>query len=84
MVKTKTYSISQNGQVVMSITITQPKGVKYTNIQWDSKTGVVTANVNNSNKRIPIPFIGEASGRISPGPFQTDGIYNINYHYWYY
>ena len=81
---TKTYYIFQNGKTVMQITISQPDGTKYTNIQWDSKTGLVTANVNGSEIRTPIPYTGVGCGKIEPGPFETRGIYYMDYNLWYY
>lgn len=68
---------------VLEITIEQPDGVKYSNIQWDSKTGLVTANINGSEKREAIPYTGRGLGKIAPGPFRTSGVAVMNYHYWY-
>lgn len=82
MGKTRTYSISQEGKEVMSITITQPNGVTYTNIQWDSKTGIVSAEINGERK--PIPFSGISCGKLQPLSFSAEGISEIKFHYWYY
>lgn len=82
--KTKTYHITQNEQKIMEITIVQPDDVKYTNIQWDSNTGLVTANINGSEVRSPIPYTGVGCGKIEPGPFETKGIYYMDYNFWYY
>jgi hypothetical protein len=44
---------------------------------------LVTANVNGSEKREAIPYIGRGLGKIAPGPFRTSGVAVMNYHYWY-
>lgn len=80
----KTYAIKQNGKTVLAITITEPEGVSYTEIQWDSKTGLVTAKVNGKTAREPIPYTGKGCGCIEPGPFEGENIYAIDYNYWYY
>lgn len=80
----KTYKITQNGEVVMSITITPPKGVTYTNIEWDSRTGLVTANVDGSEQRKPINYTGQSYGTLQPEPFEAENIYHMSYNYWYY
>lgn len=82
MAKTRTYTISQNGEEVMSITITQPDDVVYQNIQWDSKTGMVSAEIDG--KRKPIPFTGKSCGKLMPAGFVAEGFRNIQFNYWYY
>lgn len=57
----KTYSIIQNGQAILSITVEDP-GNKYSNLQWDSKTGLVTAVIDG--KRKPIKYSGNSIGAI--------------------
>jgi hypothetical protein len=69
--KTKTYSIKQNDKEVMSITITQPAGVTYNDIIWDSKTGMVSAIIDGVRK--PIPFEGQSYGKLDPTGFTAYG-----------
>ena len=78
----KTYSIKQNEKTILSITIDPPTGTNYTNLQWDSKTGLVTAIVDG--KRKPIPYTGKSYGTINPGAFTAENLSNISFHYWYY
>ena len=80
---TKTYTITQNGIKVFEIIIEQPSDKTYTNIQWDSKTGLVTAEIDGES-RTPIPFKGVSYGYLEPGPFEARNIYYIDYYYWYY
>jgi hypothetical protein len=67
----------------MKITITEPPGVIYSNIVWDSRTGLVTAKVNGSDPE-PIPYTGEALGKLKPGQFVANNITTMDYNYWYY
>lgn len=80
----KTYKVKQNGLTVLEITIKQPEDTVYTNIQWDSKTGLVTANVNGDSKRVPIHYTGTSYGVLQPGPFEAENVYKMDYNYWYY
>lgn len=86
---TKTYLVKQNGETVYSITITDPTASAnentistYSEIQWDSKTGMVTAKVNGV--RTPIPYVGKSYGTLQPAPFEVENIYAMDYNYWYY
>lgn len=81
---TKTYSIKQTGTTILTITITEPEGKTYSDIQWDSKTGLVTAIIDSDTERKPIPYIGKSYGTIQPGPFEAENIYSIKYNYQYY
>lgn len=85
---TRDYTIQQKDESgnyvdVMKITITEPAGVVYSNIEWDSRTGIVTARVNGS-ERTPIPYTGVALGKLKPGPFVATNIVKMEYNYWYY
>lgn len=80
--KTKEYSISQSGGEVFKITITEPEGVTYEDIIWDSKTGLVTAIVDGERKIIP--YTGTAIGTLAPKGFTATNIYTVSHHYWYY
>ena len=80
---TKTYKITQNDVTVLSITIDDPGGV-YRDIQWDSRTGLVTAVIGTNSERIPIPYTGNACGKLSPEAFTATNIYAMDYNYWYY
>lgn len=86
---TKTYLVKQNGETVYSVTITDPTASAdktttptYSEIQWDSKTGMVTAKVKGV--RTPIPYIGKSYGTLQPAPFEVENIYAIEYNYQYY
>ena len=78
----KTYTITQNNKTILSITIEKPDNVEYTDIQWDSKTGLVTAIING--ERVPIPYSGGSAGAISPENFQAENFTGISFNYWYY
>ena len=80
----KTYIIKQENNIVMQITITFQDTETYENIQWDSRTGLVSANINGSSERKLIPFKGISYGSLQPGPFEAIGISDIQYNYWYY
>lgn len=79
----KIYKIKQNGVEIFSITVKFPSGAAYTDIQWDSKTGLVTAK-KDSLDRVPLEYTGNALGTIEPGLYVTEGIYEMDHHYWYY
>lgn len=81
---TKTFKIFQREQEVMSITITVPDNTTYDDIQWDSKTGLVTAKVNGASNRTLIPFTGVSLGALEPEPYTTENITSMKHHYWYY
>ena len=69
----------------MSITLSVEDETAYYDIQWDSKTGLVTAKLQpTSQERVPIPFQGKSVGKINPGPFSTENIQEIKYNYVYY
>ena len=55
-------------------------------IEWDSKTGIVSAKVNE--KRVVIPYTGNSLGAIPVDGIASDDIAinggTLNYHYWYY
>lgn len=83
--KQRTYNIIQDGEVVLSITLSVEDGAAYYDIQWDSKTGLVTAKLQPTDeKRVPIPFVGKSVGKINPAPFSTENIQEIKYNYVYY
>ena len=79
---TKTYSIIQNNKIIASITLDIYGN--YANIEWNSETGLVTAEIDGV--RTAIPYTGNAHAQILPGyPVQaTEGISEIKYRYWYY
>ena len=58
----------------------------YNSIEWDSKTGMVSAEVNG--KRIAIPYTGNSLGGIPVGGIPSTDISinggTLEYHYWYY
>lgn len=78
----KTYTIKQDDKTILSITIDPPAGVTYSDIQWDSKTGLVTALTDTGRK--PIPYTGTSYGTIEPKAFEASNFTNISFRYWYY
>jgi hypothetical protein len=70
--KTRTYTITQPNEfgqeiAVFEITINEPEGVVYKNIEWDSKTGLITANIEIGgvvSERRPIPCSGKSLGTL--------------------
>jgi hypothetical protein len=81
---TKTYNIIQNNAPILSITVDQPADVEYSNMQWDSRTGLVTAEING--KRQAIQYTGNSLGAIPPDPngFTAENVTGISFRYWYY
>lgn len=79
----QTYKIKQNGVEIFSITVNFPEGATYTDIEWDSKTGLVTAK-KNGGSRVPLEYTGNALGTIEPGPYETEKILQMEHYYWYY
>ena len=80
----KTYTITQ-GTVVHSITITLPDSelTSYTDFQWDSRTGIVSAVKNEV--RVPIPYAGNSICMLEPGEItSTENISELQYDFWYY
>jgi hypothetical protein len=72
--------VDENGEKIVKTEYTH-----HSEIQWDSKTGIVSAMVNN--KRKPIMYIGDSLGTIPVSDKKVevsinDGI--LKYHYWYY
>ena len=90
MTRSKTYSIVQDGQAALFVTITIPTVDidKYSDYLWDSRLGIVTAiykkDENDEGKRIVVPSSGKVVGSIEPAPFLTTNISSIDYDYWYY
>jgi hypothetical protein len=82
---TKTYNIIQNGIPILSITIDQPTGVEYSDMQWDSRTGLVTAKINGGERKA-IQYTGNSLGAIPPDPngFTAENVTGISFRYWYY
>ena len=79
----ETYKIKQNGIEIFSITVKFPSNAIYTDVQWDSKTGLVTA-IKNGAERVPLEYTGNALGTIDPGPYQTEKISQMDHYFWYY
>lgn len=84
MTYTKNYRIIQNEEDILSITVTFDSSAVYENIIWDSKTGLVTAEVDG--EKMVLPHTGNSCGAIAPGVFSTEGLdpEDMDYHYWYY
>lgn len=97
-----TYNIYKMGVAspVASIQIMPPpQGISYHDIQWDSKTGIVSAliampGVPEPTKRTAIPYTGIGCVMLEPGYYfckandelgaNEGSIHGLNYHYWYY
>lgn len=80
-------SVSENTTLkVGTVQITIPEAC--TNLQWDSKTGMVIAKPSGQNNQVPINFTGNSCGAIPVGGIASSAIDinggTINYHYWYY
>ena len=87
---TRTYTIQHSPDATgaytktISITIDVEEDL-YTDYQWDSKTGLVTAALKtNPSKRVVIPHTGNSIAKIDPGPFTAENITSIQHNYWYY
>ena len=81
--KKKTYKIIQNNITVFEFTVTYPDDTKtYLYPKWDSKTGLVTAEVDG--KRIPLETSGVTTGTLEPAPFEAINVEAMDYNYWYY
>lgn len=87
----RTYKITQpdnsgTERTVLEISIEQPEGKFYKDILWDSKTGLVTAEVyigGISQGRQAIPYKGKGMGKLNPAPLTAHGISDMEYSYWY-
>ena len=79
---TQTFTIKQDGYVIASIEIDIYGN--YSDIEWNSDTGVVTAKIDGAPTAIP--YKGNARAQLLPGlPVKlSEGITEIKYHYWYY
>jgi hypothetical protein len=51
-------------------------------MQWDSKTGLVTAVIDGERK--PIQYSGNSMGAIQPEDFTATNMTGISFRYWYY
>lgn len=76
-----------NGEVLFEFTIDITNPQDYTDYTWDSKTGLVTATEIATKKIRIIPTKsstkGTTIGTIPAGAFNTEGIIQIDYNYWY-
>lgn len=85
------YKITQTNSAGLEITafeieIEQPDDKVYNKILWDSKTGLVTAEVyigGISQGRQAIPYKGKGMGKLQPAAFTAHGISDMEYSYWY-
>ena len=81
--KEKRYQILQNNIPVFDFIVRYPDDTKdYNYIRWDSKTGLVTAEVDGV--RIPLETIGITTGALEPDEFEALNITSMDYNYWYY
>ena len=90
---TQTFAV---GELTITVSGTSSKPLK--DITWDSKTGMVTAKINNAATQTPIPYVGNSTGAIPIGGVEKWGLVitsggttsysqngcKLNYHYWYY
>ena len=79
---TKTYTIKQNNQTLFEITVKAPDEYSYSNLKWDSETGLVTAT-RGDGKKVVLECEGNSVGKIPPGPITTTNIKSVNYRYNY-
>lgn len=80
---TKTYTIKQNNQTLFEITVKAPDDNEvYSNIKWDSETGLVTAT-KSDGKKVVLEYEGNGVGKIPPGPITTTNISSVDYRYSY-
>jgi hypothetical protein len=82
--KTYIFTIKQLDRPDLHIEIDVPDGTIYHDVEWDSKTGLVTAKVNESLNRTVIPYRGNGCGKLEPEAFEAEGILDMKYNYWYY
>jgi hypothetical protein len=72
----------------LSITVGGTTSKQLRDIIWDSKTGMVSAKVDNSSTHTAIPYTGNSLGGIPVGGILPADISinggTLNYHYWYY
>lgn len=66
-----------------TIEITDAEAATYSDYEWDSKTGLVTAK-NSDQVRVVLPTSGNTIGTIPPCEFKTEGLIDIDYNYQYY
>lgn len=71
------------GEVLFKFTIDITNPEDYADYTWDSKTGLVTATEIATKKIRIIPTKGTTIGTIPAGAFNTEGITQIDYNYWY-
>jgi hypothetical protein len=90
MTRSRTYTITQDGQTVLWVTVVIPtKDIhKYSDYLWDSRLGVVTAIYKESEKdvgkRVLVPCTGTVAGAIEPKPYIATNISQVDLDYWYY
>ena len=84
-IKTRTYKITHGGDNTLefSISLDDSLAGRYSNFEWDSKSGLITALDNTTEKRVIIPHTGTTAGTIAPGPFTAEGLVSIDYNLWY-
>ena len=79
----KTYKIFQDGKTLFSITVTAPDEHSYTDLEWNSKTGLVTAKDENG-KTVVLEATGDIVAKIPPKEFSTENISSVDYNIWFY
>ena len=82
----KIYTIVCNGKTYeITISISSGDQGYYTDYQWDSKTGEVSAYDSRLLKRVLLSYTGTSTCEIGPGPItSTTNIRSLEYDYWYY
>lgn len=75
-------------KVVKKITIKPPDGTNYTDMEWDSRTGLVTGRINGDEKRVIIPYEevipNSGLGALPPAAIKTEGIQSMEFNYRFY
>lgn len=80
----KTFTITEK----CYITVTPPTGKSYTDLIWNSKTGLVKAKLSGDDESKPIPFTGNSLGEIPIGENSDlkslGNKVTLEYDFWYY
>lgn len=75
-------------EVIKKIIIDPPSGTNYTDMEWDSRTGLVTGKINGDEKRVIIPYEegipNSGLGTLPPAAIETEGIQSMEFNYRFY
>jgi hypothetical protein len=84
----KTEQIFKIGEVIITVG-NKTNSPSYSNLIWDSKTGLVTANIDGGSAREVVMYSGDSCGTIPTEGVEREDISlpagaTLQYHYWYY